>query len=159
MDNVSNFLLLALKSLVFYLHLHLPASASFLAFLFVIGMFVQELKFHGVSSKFASAIWLSQNLIQRINHVFPPYKVTPASIQFSDPAEYFSSLVNSSKMFRFTMCKKSNAPFPAKRRGRWPGSSGAAAAFTLVVYGHVTRQVRRDGAARMEPFIKSVSRK
>ena len=33
----------------------------------------------------------------------------------------------------------------------------AAAAFTLDVYGHVTKQMKRDSAARMEQFIKSVS--
>lgn len=33
----------------------------------------------------------------------------------------------------------------------------AAAAFTLDVYGHVTKQMKQDSAARMEQFIKSVS--
>ena len=33
----------------------------------------------------------------------------------------------------------------------------ATAAFTLDVYGHVTEQMRRDSAARMEKFIQSVS--
>ena len=35
----------------------------------------------------------------------------------------------------------------------------ATAAFTLDVYGHVTEQMRRDSADRMEQFIKSVSGK
>ena len=33
----------------------------------------------------------------------------------------------------------------------------ATAAFTLDVYGHVTKQMKQDSAARMEQFIKSVS--
>lgn len=33
----------------------------------------------------------------------------------------------------------------------------ATAAFTLDVYGHVTAQMRRDSASRMEQFIQSVS--
>lgn len=32
----------------------------------------------------------------------------------------------------------------------------ATAAFTLDVYGHVTKQMKQDSAARMEQFIKSV---
>ncbi|RHS34990.1 hypothetical protein DWV52_04635 [Ruminococcaceae bacterium AF10-16] len=33
----------------------------------------------------------------------------------------------------------------------------ATAAFTLDVYGHVTKQMKQDSTARMEQFIKSVS--
>jgi integrase len=33
----------------------------------------------------------------------------------------------------------------------------ATAAFTLDVYGHVTKQMKQDSAERMEQFIKSVS--
>ena len=33
----------------------------------------------------------------------------------------------------------------------------ATASFTLDVYGHVTDQMKRDSAARMEQFIRSVS--
>ena len=33
----------------------------------------------------------------------------------------------------------------------------ATAAFTLDVYGHITEQMRKDSAARMEKFIQSVS--
>lgn len=33
----------------------------------------------------------------------------------------------------------------------------ATAAFTLDVYGHVTAQMRRESASRMEQFIQSVS--
>ncbi|MFR2427905.1 MAG: tyrosine-type recombinase/integrase [Oscillibacter sp.] len=33
----------------------------------------------------------------------------------------------------------------------------ATAAFTLDVYGHVTKQMKQNSAARMEQFIKSVS--
>lgn len=33
----------------------------------------------------------------------------------------------------------------------------ATAAFTLDVYGHVTKQMKQDSAACMEQFIKSVS--
>lgn len=33
----------------------------------------------------------------------------------------------------------------------------ATAAFTLDVYGHVTTQMKRDSAARMEAYIKNVS--
>jgi integrase len=32
----------------------------------------------------------------------------------------------------------------------------ATAAFTLDVYGHVTKQMKQDSTARMEQFIKSV---
>lgn len=35
--------------------------------------------------------------------------------------------------------------------------SHATAAFTLDVYGHVTDQMKRAGAERMEKFIRSVS--
>ena len=33
----------------------------------------------------------------------------------------------------------------------------ATASFTLDVYGHVTDQMKRDSAARMEQFIRSVN--
>ena len=33
----------------------------------------------------------------------------------------------------------------------------ATASFTLAVYGHVTDQIKRDSAARMETFIRTVS--
>ena len=33
----------------------------------------------------------------------------------------------------------------------------ASAAFTLNVYGHVTDEMKRDSAARMDQFIKSIS--
>ena len=33
----------------------------------------------------------------------------------------------------------------------------ATAAFTLDVYGHVTKQMKRDSAQRMEQFIQAVS--
>ena len=34
----------------------------------------------------------------------------------------------------------------------------ATAAFTLDVYGHVTEQMKKDSAARMERFIKAVNK-
>ena len=33
----------------------------------------------------------------------------------------------------------------------------AAAAFTLDVYGHVTKQMKQDSAQRMEQFIQAIS--
>ena len=46
---------------------------------------------------------------------------------------------------------------PTIRRVLKPDVIKATASFTLDVYGHVTDQMKRDSAARMEKFIHSVS--
>jgi integrase len=47
---------------------------------------------------------------------------------------------------------------PHRHRHDIEGNLGhATAAFTLDIYGHVTDQMKRDSAERMQAFIKSVS--
>ena len=62
------------------------------------------------------------------------------------------------RLFKLQKLKQNGMQRPGKagRKTTWY-SPTPQAAFTLDVYGHVTAQMRRESASRMEQFIQSVS--